>query len=47
MTHGGGGFENIPKKCHILFEWPLSPKKTGITRGLDIERVDLGRELVE
>ena len=21
---GGGGVRKVPKKCHVLFEWPLS-----------------------
>jgi len=21
----GGGVQNGPKKCHVLFEWPLKP----------------------
>jgi hypothetical protein len=20
----GGGFRKVPKKCHVLFEWPLT-----------------------
>jgi hypothetical protein len=24
MSHGGGGVRKVPKKCHVLFEWPLS-----------------------
>ena len=23
MPHGGGGVRKVPKKCHVLFEWPL------------------------
>jgi hypothetical protein len=24
MSHtGGGGVRKVPKKCHVLFEWPL------------------------
>jgi len=23
MTHGGGVSKISPKKCHVLFEWPL------------------------
>ncbi len=26
MSHGGGGVRKVPKKCHVLFEWPLFPK---------------------
>ena len=21
---GGGGVRKVPKKCHVLFEWPLN-----------------------
>ena len=24
---GGGGVRKVPKKCHVLFEWPLSLSK--------------------
>ena len=24
MSHGGGGVRKVPKKCHVLFEWPLT-----------------------
>jgi hypothetical protein len=24
MTQGEGRVQNWPKKCHVLFEWPLS-----------------------
>ena len=24
MSHGGGGVRKEQKKCHVLFEWPLS-----------------------
>jgi hypothetical protein len=24
MSHGGGGGLKLPKKCHVLFECPLS-----------------------
>jgi hypothetical protein len=24
MSHGGGGVRKAPKKCHVLFEWPLT-----------------------
>ncbi len=23
MSHGGGGVRIVPKKCHVLFEFPL------------------------
>jgi hypothetical protein len=23
MGHPGGGGRKVPKKCHVLFEWPL------------------------
>ena len=23
VTRGGGGVRKVPKKCHVLFEWPL------------------------
>ncbi len=28
MSHGGGGVRNAPKKCHVLFEWPLNLKQS-------------------
>jgi hypothetical protein len=24
VTRGGGGVRKVPKKCHVLFEWPLT-----------------------
>ena len=27
MSHRGGGVRKVPKKCHVLFEWPLRNKR--------------------
>ena len=24
MSRGGKGVRKVPKKCHVLFEWPLT-----------------------
>ena len=28
MSHGGGGGLKSAEKCHVLFEWPLTPNNT-------------------
>jgi hypothetical protein len=29
--HTGGGVVKVSKKCHVLFEWPLTPEKQSET----------------
>ena len=35
---GGGGGQKIAKKCHLLFEWPLTPDTTEYVTALDWRR---------
>ncbi len=32
MTHVGGGSKLGQKKCHIIFEWSLRPKKLKVEK---------------
>ena len=52
MSHrgevGGGGIRKGPKKCHVLFEWPLiSNKKTYTVFVINFNYNPLGRNIVQ
>ncbi len=35
VTRGGGGVRKVPKKCHVLFEWPLIRVGTDLVQNFE------------